>query len=382
LFVSNIAADGNKYVTAKAKLDVSVLQDLSFEKLLRVSVVDGEVMKKAEALKNHYEEYKAALDKKFNDSIAKLQDGDDLPQGVLKVVKVFVANKHKLQPGDKMACRHGNKGVVSKIVPEEDMPFLEDGRVVDVILNPLSIPSRMNIGQVLETHLGWASINLGKQIGDFVSQYHKNKDNASAIRAFVNKIYENDTENLQMIAGLSDDDFISLCEGMRKGVYFSTPVFDGAKALDIQNMLELAGLSRTGQVRFIDGKTGEYFERNVTVGVKYLMKLHQLVDDKIHARSIGPYSLVTQQPLGGKSYFGGQRFGEREVWALQAYGAAYILQEMLTVKSDDVQGRTKIYESIVLNKDQFHYGIPESFNVMVKELRALCLNLQFENKDE
>jgi DNA-directed RNA polymerase subunit beta len=382
LLINEEAAGDNKYVTPGLKLDLKLLADFSIEKLWRVFVVNSEAMKKIMDLKGHYDDYKANLDKKFNYNIAKVQDGDDLAQGVLKVVKVFVATKHRLQPGDKMACRHGNKGVVSKIVPEEDMPFLEDGTVVDVILNPLSIPSRMNIGQVLETHLGWASINLGKQINNLVQEHANEKVSVSSIRDFINRIYENDHDSLDQISKLSDEDFISLCEGMKKGVYFATPVFDGAKALDIQNILELAGLSRTGQVRLIDGKTGEYFERNVTVGVKYLMKLHHLVDDKIHARSIGPYSLVTQQPLGGKSYFGGQRFGEMEVWALQAYGAAYILQEMLTVKSDDVAGRTKIYESIVLNKDQFQYGIPESFNVMVKELRALCLNLQFENKEE
>jgi DNA-directed RNA polymerase subunit beta len=376
------ASAGNRYVAGGCALEVDLLHNLSFEKLIRVELEDKAVMEKIEAIKVHYANYKINSEKRFNENISKIRDGDDLPQGVLKVVKVFVANKHKLQPGDKMACRHGNKGVVSKIVPEEDMPFLEDGRVVDVILNPLSIPSRMNIGQVLETHLGWAALNLGKQVGDMIDQYSKNGAELEPVKDFVRKIYANDEDSLARINALSDEEFALLCQGMKKGVYFATPVFDGAKAGDIQDMLELAGLSRTGQVRLIDGKTGEYFERNVTVGVKYLMKLHHLVDDKIHARSIGPYSLVTQQPLGGKSYFGGQRFGEMEVWALQAYGAAYILQEMLTVKSDDVQGRTKIYESIVLNKDQFSYGIPESFNVMVKELRALCLNLQFENKDE
>ena len=381
IFDAQLAAEGNRYVTPGVVMSREHLCTLSFEKLLRINVNNEQVSEQISRIKGHYEKYKNDLNKKLEENLAKLEEGDDLPQGVLKVVKVFVANKHKLQPGDKMACRHGNKGVVSKIVPIEDMPFLEDGTIVDVILNPLSIPSRMNIGQVLETHLGWASIRLGKQISQMLDSYNRSEEEISSMRDLIKKIYANDHTNLQYIENLDDQSFIDLCEGMRKGVYFSTPVFDGAKSSDIQDMLELAGVSRTGQVKLIDGKTGDYFDRPVTVGVKYLMKLHHLVDDKIHARSIGPYSLVTQQPLGGKSYFGGQRFGEMEVWALQAYGAAYLLQEILTVKSDDVQGRTKIYESIVLNKDQFHYGIPESFNVMVKELRALCLNLQFENKE-
>jgi DNA-directed RNA polymerase subunit beta len=382
LLLNNEASSDNKYVRPGIKLDLNILKTLSLEKLWRTSVTDQSIMQQVGDLRNHYEKYKTNLDKKFNDNVAKIQDGDDLAQGVLKVVKVFVATKHGLQPGDKMACRHGNKGVVSKIVPEEDMPFLEDGTVVDVILNPLSIPSRMNIGQVLETHLGWASINLGKKIGDLLYEHDTEKTNLQSLRDFVNTIYENDANSIEQIANLSDEEFIALCHSMRKGVYFSTPVFDGAKAIDIQKMLELSGVDKSGQVRLLDGKTGEYFDRNVTVGVKYIMKLHHLVDDKIHARSIGPYSLVTQQPLGGKSYFGGQRFGEMEVWALQAYGAAYILQEMITVKSDDVNGRNDTYKDIVFGKSGFRHGIPESFNVMGKELKALGLNLEFENKKE
>jgi DNA-directed RNA polymerase subunit beta-beta' len=382
LLCNHESSSNNKFVHPGIKLDLNILKTLSLEKLSRVCVTDNSVMEKISDLKLHYEVYKKNLEKRFNDNVSKIQDGDDLPQGVLKIVKVFVATKHRLQIGDKMACRHGNKGVVSKIVPIEDMPFLEDGTIVDVILNPLSIPSRMNIGQVLETHLGWASLNLGKQIGAMVDQYKYSKIELQSIRGFVGKMYEGDDENFNYVNNLEDEDFITLCEGMRKGVYFSTPVFDGVKSVDIEKMLNLAGLKSTGQVRLIDGKTGTYFDRDVTVGVKYIMKLHHLVDDKMHARSIGPYSLVTQQPLGGKSYFGGQRFGEMEVWALQAYGAACILQEMLTIKSDDVVGRTKTYESIVLSKGNFKPNIPESFNVTVKELRALSLNLQFESKNE
>lgn len=364
------------------KISQEFSDGLNLVQKLKLELVDSAISSELTNLAYHYEEYKNNLEKRFNESVAEIQNGDDLPQGVLKVVKIFVATKHKLQPGDKMSGRHGNKGVVSKIVPEEDMPFLEDGTVVDVILNPLGIPSRMNIGQVLETHLGWAAMNLGRQLARLIEEQKASRLEIDVMKDFLADVYKNDKESLKKINGLPDEEFLSFCQGMSKGMYFSTPVFDGAKAGDIEEMLNLAGLDSTGQVKLIDGKTGEYFDRKVTVGVQYIMKLHHLVDDKIHARSIGPYSLVTQQPLGGKSYFGGQRFGEMEVWALQAYGASYILQEMITVKSDDVAGRTKTYESIVLNKDQFQYGIPESFKVMVKELRALSLNLQFENKQE
>ena len=275
-----------------------------------------------------------------------------------------------------MAGRHGNKGVVAKIVPQEDMPFLEDGTVIDVILNPLSLPARMNIGQVLETHLGWASVGLGKKISKLIDSLDRDI-NVFDIRNFVKKIYK-DSKVGKQLDELSDDDFLILCKGMCSGVYFSSPVFDGAKISDIKEMLELAGLDKSGQVNLIDGRTGEFFDRPITVGYKYLLKLHHLVDDKVHARSIGPYSLVTQQPLGGKSHFGGQRFGEMECWALEAYGAAYTLLEMLTVKSDDVMGRIKIYESIVSGDSSFEHGIPESFNVMIKELKSLCLNVSLQ----
>jgi DNA-directed RNA polymerase subunit beta len=322
------------------------------------------------------------LTQRFENKVEKLQRGDELLPGVMKTVKVFIAVKRKLQPGDKMAGRHGNKGVVSKIMPIENMPFLEDGTHVDIVLNPLGVPSRMNVGQILEAHLGWASARLGKQIGELVDQWHtltggerdkvegELKDKLKTV--YGEKAYKED------VSTLKTDELIEMCNNIKGGVPMATPVFDGAVEADIDVLLKAAGLSTSGQVRLIDGRTGEYFERAVTVGYKYILKLHHLVDDKIHARSIGPYSLVTQQPLGGKAQFGGQRFGEMEVWALQAYGAAYTLQEMLTVKSDDVAGRTKAYESIVRGDDTFEIGIPESFNVLVKELRSLGLNVDLK----
>jgi DNA-directed RNA polymerase subunit beta len=304
------------------------------------------------------------------DKIDKLKRGDELPPGVMKMVKVFVAVKRKLQPGDKMAGRHGNKGVISHIVPVEDMPYLEDGTAVDIVLNPLGVPSRMNVGQILETHLGWACRGLGRLIGEVADKYRESHD-SKELRKTLTNIYGDD----ETVAGLDDSGLLELSENLRKGVPVATPVFDGAHEQDIVDMLKAAGLDASGQSTLYDGRTGDKFDRKVTVGYKYLLKLHHLVDDKIHARSIGPYSLVTQQPLGGKAQFGGQRFGEMEVWALEAYGAAYTLQEMLTVKSDDVAGRTKVYESIVRGDDTFESGIPESFNVLVKEMRALGLNV-------
>jgi DNA-directed RNA polymerase subunit beta len=290
---------------------------------------------------------------------------------VMKMVKVFVAVKRKIQPGDKMAGRHGNKGVVSKIVPPEDMPFLADGTPVDIVLNPLGVPSRMNVGQILETHLGWACAGLGKQVSDAVNAYLRTQDSAP-LRGTLSHIYGAKKE----IDALPEETLLEVGENLRRGVPIATPVFDGAHEKDIVEMLHEAGLDASGQVVLHDGRTGEAFDRKVTVGYIYMLKLHHLVDDKIHARSIGPYSLVTQQPLGGKAQFGGQRFGEMEVWALEAYGAAYTLQEMLTVKSDDVAGRTKVYESIVRGDDAFESGIPESFNVLVKEMRSLGLNVE------
>jgi DNA-directed RNA polymerase subunit beta len=289
------------------------------------------------------------------------------------MVKVYVAVKRRLQPGDKMAGRHGNKGVVSKIVPVEDMPYMADGTPVDIVLNPLGVPSRMNVGQILEVHLGWAAKGLGHRIGDML----KAQANAGEVRKFLTKIY-NGTGKPEDLDSLDDQEIIQLAGNLTDGVPFATPVFDGATEAEIKNMLELAGLPRSGQVTLHDGRTGEAFDRQVTVGYMHVLKLHHLVDDKMHARSTGPYSLVTQQPLGGKAQFGGQRFGEMEVWALEAYGAAYTLQEMLTVKSDDVNGRTKVYENIVKGEHKIEAGMPESFNVLVKEIRSLAIDIDLE----
>jgi DNA-directed RNA polymerase subunit beta len=295
----------------------------------------------------------------------------------MKMVKVFVAVKRKIQPGDKMAGRHGNKGVVSKIVPVEDMPYLEDGTSVDIVLNPLGVPSRMNVGQILETHLGWACAGMGLKVGKLFEAYNKNGD-VKPLRRVLKQIYGTNNKN-EKVADYDDDSVVMLADQLQHGVPIATPVFDGAREHDIVELLNEAGLDASGQSRVYDGRSGQLFDRPVTVGYIYMLKLHHLVDDKIHARSIGPYSLVTQQPLGGKAQFGGQRFGEMEVWALEAYGAAYTLQEMLTVKSDDVAGRTKVYEAIVRGDDTFEAGIPESFNVLVKEMRSLGLDVELDN---
>jgi DNA-directed RNA polymerase subunit beta len=295
----------------------------------------------------------------------------------MKMVKVFVAVKRKIQPGDKMAGRHGNKGVVSRIVPVEDMPFLEDGTHVDIVLNPLGVPSRMNVGQILETHLGWACAGMGRQIGELIEAYKAN-GNIDPLRKTIDMVV-GDGPKSDDVRNYDDASVLRLADQWKRGVSIATPVFDGAGEADVNEMLAMAGLKETGQSTLYDGRTGEQFDRQVTVGYIYMLKLNHLVDDKIHARSIGPYSLVTQQPLGGKAQFGGQRFGEMEVWALEAYGAAYTLQEMLTVKSDDVAGRTKVYEAIVRGDDTFEAGIPESFNVLVKEMRSLGLSVELEN---
>jgi DNA-directed RNA polymerase subunit beta len=286
---------------------------------------------------------------------------------------VYVAVKRRLQPGDKMAGRHGNKGVISKIVPVEDMPFMADGTPVDIVLNPLGVPSRMNVGQILETHLGWAAKGLGQRIGEMVHA----QEGAGKVRKFLERIY-NSTGKKEDLAHFSDEEILELASNLQNGVPFATPVFDGATEVEIKDMLEIAGLPRSGQVTLFDGRTGDSFDRAVTVGYMHILKLHHLVDDKMHARSTGPYSLVTQQPLGGKAQFGGQRFGEMEVWALEAYGAAYTLQEMLTVKSDDTQGRTKVYENIVKGEHKIEAGMPESFNVLVKEIRSLAIDIDLE----
>jgi DNA-directed RNA polymerase subunit beta len=327
-----------------------------------------------EALNEQYEAQKRTLDARFEDKVEKVRRGDDLPPGVMKMVKVFVAVKRKLQPGDKMAGRHGNKGVISKVVPMEDMPFLGDGTPVDFVLNPLGVPSRMNVGQILETHMGWAARGLGIQVDEALGEYRRSGDLTPVHDAM--RIAYGDAVYAEGIEGMDEASLLESAGNVVNGVPIATPVFDGAKEADVNDALRRAGFSESGQSVLFDGRTGEQFARPVTVGIKYLLKLHHLVDDKIHARSTGPYSLVTQQPLGGKAQFGGQRFGEMEVWALEAYGAAYTLQEMLTVKSDDVAGRTKVYESIVKGEDNFEAGIPESFNVLVKEVRGLGLNME------
>jgi DNA-directed RNA polymerase subunit beta len=309
----------------------------------------------------------------FEQKKKKLTQGDELPPGVQKMVKVYVAVKRRLQPGDKMAGRHGNKGVVSKIVPVEDMPYMADGTPADIVLNPLGVPSRMNVGQILEVHLGWAAKGLGRKIDDMLKAQAK----AADVRKFLEKIY-NTTGRPETLGDFDDTEILHLAENLTGGVPFATPVFDGATEEEIKGMLEMADLPRSGQVTLHDGRTGEAFDRPVTVGFMHMLKLHHLVDDKMHARSTGPYSLVTQQPLGGKAQFGGQRFGEMEVWALEAYGAAYTLQEMLTVKSDDVNGRTKVYENIVKGEHKIEAGMPESFNVLVKEIRSLAIDVDME----
>ncbi|EFH11802.1 DNA-directed RNA polymerase subunit beta [Pseudoroseomonas cervicalis] len=373
------ASGGFKGVKAGTLINDEVLDQFARATWRQIGVQDDAVMVEIEALKREFDAAVEKLQKRFESKVEKLQRGDELPPGVMKMVKVFIAVKRKLQPGDKMAGRHGNKGVVSRVVPVEDMPFLEDGTSVDLVLNPLGVPSRMNVGQILETHLGWACANIGKSIGELVEDYRRAGAAREALLEKLRDVYGDEIYGRD-IEDMSEDQLIELGENLRKGVPIATPVFDGARMSDIERMLDKAGLDTSGQSRLIDGRTGEYFERKVTVGYIYMLKLHHLVDDKIHARSIGPYSLVTQQPLGGKAQFGGQRFGEMEVWALEAYGAAYTLQEMLTVKSDDVSGRTKVYEAIVRDQDSFEAGIPESFNVLVKELKSLGLNVDLENR--
>jgi DNA-directed RNA polymerase subunit beta len=368
---------GPKGFKKDTRITRPVLEEHPRSQWWQFAVSNDKLMAEIEAIRKQYDESKRGLEQRFLDKVEKLQRGDELPPGVMKMVKVFVAVKRKIQPGDKMAGRHGNKGVVSKIVPAEDMPFLEDGTPVDIVLNPLGVPSRMNVGQILETHLGWACAGLGRRIGHAVDAYYSRKD-LKLLKETLRKVYGDE----ETIKSLGEEELIELGTNLRHGVPIATPVFDGAKEADIERMLDLAGLDHSGQVTLFDGRTGQQFDRRVTVGYIYMLKLHHLVDDKIHARSIGPYSLVTQQPLGGKAQFGGQRFGEMEVWALEAYGAAYTLQEMLTVKSDDVAGRTKVYEAIVRGDDTFEAGIPESFNVLVKEMRSLGLNVDLHNSKQ
>ena len=379
LLVGQTVASGPREMKGGTVIKAEALEALPKSALSQIAVKDASVQKAVEAQVHDFEQSIKRLDGKFSDKVDKLQRGDELMPGVMKMVKVFVAVKRKLQPGDKMAGRHGNKGVISRIMPAEDMPYLEDGTPVDVVLNPLGVPSRMNVGQILETHLGWAARGLGKQIGQ-AAEAARAKNQTTELRKKLQQIYPATQYNAALKA-MDDSQLVEQAGLLARGVPMATPVFDGAKEADVVSLLAEAGLSDTGQEWLTDGRTGEVFDRPVTVGYIYMLKLHHLVDEKIHARSIGPYSLVTQQPLGGKAQFGGQRFGEMEVWALEAYGAAYTLQEMLTVKSDDVSGRTKVYEAIVRGDDDFEAGIPESFNVLVKELRSLGLNVDLHDAE-
>jgi DNA-directed RNA polymerase subunit beta len=371
---------GVNEVTKGAAIDAALLDALTPNQQRQITVEDDAVMKELETLGRQFDDSIKQLVDRFENKVEKLERGDELPPGVMKMVKVFVAVKRKLQPGDKMAGRHGNKGVVSTIVPMEDMPHLEDGTPVDIVLNPLGVPSRMNVGQILETHLGWACAGLGQQIETMLDSVQQGDKAMLDLREKLADIYGPEM-NESDVKDLTDDEILELANNLTEGLPIATPVFDGARETDINAMLEKANLPTSGQTQLIDGRSGEPFHRPVTVGYIYMLKLHHLVDDKIHARSIGPYSLVTQQPLGGKAQFGGQRFGEMEVWALEAYGAAYTLQEMLTVKSDDVSGRTKVYEAIVRGDDTFDAGIPESFNVLIKELRSLGLNVELQETE-
>jgi DNA-directed RNA polymerase subunit beta len=379
MILGKTAVKGPKGVKAGSEITDELLGTLSKGQWWQLALEDEIEASQVEALNAQYEAQKRALTARFEDKVEKVRRGDDLPPGVMKMVKVFIAVKRKLQPGDKMAGRHGNKGVISKVVPIEDMPFLADGTHVDFCLNPLGVPSRMNVGQILETHMGWAARGLGIKIDEALGDYRRHGD-LTPVREALRHAYGDATYE-EAFAGLDEESVVERAGNVVRGVPIATPVFDGAKEADVNDALRRAGFDTSGQSILFDGRTGEQFARPVTVGVKYLLKLHHLVDDKIHARSTGPYSLVTQQPLGGKAQFGGQRFGEMEVWALEAYGAAYTLQEMLTVKSDDVAGRTKVYESIVKGEDNFEAGVPESFNVLVKEVRGLGLNMELLDAD-
>jgi DNA-directed RNA polymerase subunit beta len=353
------------------KISEEVLQSLPFEKLADITlergeVIESEIKKTIEKTLEQTDLIKMVYDNKIN----KLTRPDELPPGVLKVVKVYVAVKRKLQVGDKMAGRHGNKGVISKILPEEDMPYLSDGTPVQMVLNPLGVPSRMNVGQILETHLGWAAKELGRQLNEYI----ENEFSPASLRKKLEEIY--DSKQLKkLIDSSSDEEVVELVKRLKDGIPIESPVFDGSNEKEIKQMLKKAGLPVEGKTILFDGRTGEPFDQKVAVGVMYMLKLHHLVEEKIHARAIGPYSLVTQQPLGGKAHFGGQRLGEMEVWALEAYGASYTLQEFLTVKSDDVIGRTRIFDSIVKGDMNFEPGLPESFKVLQKELQALALDI-------
>ncbi len=364
-----------KNLEEKTKLDFETIDKLSINDIFKITVGNADHEATLAQLKDQYNKAKEDITERFEDKVLKIRSGDDLLPSVMKMVKVFVAIKRRLRPGDKMSGRHGNKGVVSKIVPVEDMPYREDGRPVDIVLNPLGVPSRMNVGQILETHLGWACKEFGEEVKKLVNENNKKNEKTEKISNFLKSVYGEEIFN-EKVEKLSKSEFKDLCENLQNGIAISTPVFDGAKEKNVTEMLELANLPGSGQTYLWDGRTGEKFDRPVTVGIIYMLKLHHLVEDKIHARSTGPYSLVTQQPLGGKAQLGGQRFGEMEVWALEAYGASYTLQEILTVKSDDVAGRVKVYETIVKGEENFESGVPESFNVLVKEIKSLALNVE------
>ena len=373
LLLGKVANGGPKKLVKGTKVAKDYLDSLERYHWFDIRLASDESAAQLESLKDSLARMREEFDYAFDSKRKKLTQGDELPPGVQKMVKAYVAVKRRLQPGDKMAGRHGNKGVISKIVPVEDMPYMADGTPVDLVLNPLGVPSRMNVGQILETHLGWAAKGLGIRIGEML----KAQRSAAEIKGFMTQIY-NASGKPERVNELTDREVMDLAKNLEKGVPFATPVFDGASEDEIKAMLELAGLPRSGQVNLHDGRTGVAFDRPVTVGYMHVLKLHHLVDDKMHARSTGPYSLVTQQPLGGKAQFGGQRFGEMEVWALEAYGASYTLQEMLTVKSDDIAGRTKVYENIVKGDHKIDAGMPESFNVLVKEIRSLGIDIDLE----
>jgi DNA-directed RNA polymerase subunit beta len=376
MLVGKVASAGPRKLKAGSKITTEYLSDLPREHWLEVRLEDEEANTALELTAERMRSQRKEFERRLEEKRSKITAGDDLAPGVLKMVKVYLAVKRRVQPGDKMAGRHGNKGVISTIVPVEDMPFAADGTPVDIVLNPLGVPSRMNIGQILETHLGWAAKGLGIKIGRMLDDAR----NATEIRGFLDQVYNKSGGKSEDLGSLTDADVLSLAGNLRNGVPMATPVFDGATEAEIKYMLRLADLPESGQTWLYDGRTGERFDRPVTVGYMYMLKLNHLVDDKMHARSTGPYSLVTQQPLGGKAQFGGQRFGEMEVWALEAYGASYTLQEMLTVKSDDVTGRTKMYKNIVDGNHLMDAGMPESFNVLVKEIRSLGINIELEQE--
>ena len=371
-----IGEAGPKKLKSGTAIDEAYLADLPREQWFEIRFKDEETNTQLETVSERLKGQRKTFEKRFEEKKAKITAGDDLAPGVLKMVKVYLAVKRRVQPGDKMAGRHGNKGVISSIVPVEDMPYMADGTPVDIVLNPLGVPSRMNIGQILETHLGWAAKGLGAKIGKMLEAQHAIVE----LRKFLGQVYNETGGQHEDIKGMTDAEVIELASNLKKGVPMATPVFDGASEEEIKNLLTLADLPTSGQTTLHDGRTGEQFDRPVTVGYMYMLKLNHLVDDKMHARSTGPYSLVTQQPLGGKAQFGGQRFGEMEVWALEAYGAAYTLQEMLTVKSDDVNGRTQMYKAIVDGNHEMKAGMPESFNVLVKEIRSLAINIELESE--